>query len=391
MKLPATILIALLLMSAGQASLARGGGGGGGGGGHGGGGGGHGGGGGGHVGGGYGGGGRGYGGSGVERGYGRGYYGGYGGYGGGYGYGGYYDPGYDDNNYNYQPPPPFAADDPLADYYRQQAAASQLAQSQTSVTSMLAPNQNPTQQQLPTDFGGSRMGVVIENVHSAATLDQGNDVRDNFHGSGLFAPTWWKLYKNAWCNPSWPSNWVWNNVDWDALARFWGVSPTKPPDDYDYGDNVKFQDGTVYFGQQPMAKAADYYQQAQLLAAKGAVKPTATTKAVLPAVADWQPLGVFSLVHPTQKYSTMLFQLAVNKQGQLRGNCYNLLTEQLDTVTGAVDKGNSRAAFIVGKNHNVVYDSGLGNLLSAQSPILVHFDKDRRDQLIFVRLRQAKL
>jgi hypothetical protein len=392
MKSRATILICLLLVSAMPASFARGGGGGGGGG-HGGGGGGHGGGGGGHFGGGFHGGeehGGGHEGNGLARGYRNGYYGGYGGY-GGYGYGGY-DPGYNDGGADYQPPPPFAADDPLADYYKQQAAASQLAQSQTSVTSMLAPNQNPTQQQLPTDFGGSNMGVAIQNVRPTASLDQGNDVRDNFHGSGLFAPTWWRIYKNAWCNPAWPSDWVWSSVDWSTLARFWGVSSAKAPDDYDYGDNIKYLDGTVFFGQQAMAKTADYYLQAQMLAAKGAVKPAAaTTKMALPAVADWQPFGVFSLVQPAQKFSTILFELAVNKQGQLRGNCYNLLTDQLDTVTGAVDKSNSRVAFTVGKNHNVVYDSGLGNLLSAQSPILVHFDKDRREQLNLIRLRQAKI
>jgi hypothetical protein len=86
-----------------------------------------------------------------------------------------------------------------------------------------------------------------------------------------------------------------------------------------------------------------------------------------------------------------LFQLAVNRQGLIRGNCYNILTGQLDTVYGAADKTNSRVAFTVGANHSVVYDSGVGNLLTAQSPILVHMSGNQREQMTFVRLRQAKL
>jgi hypothetical protein len=86
-----------------------------------------------------------------------------------------------------------------------------------------------------------------------------------------------------------------------------------------------------------------------------------------------------------------LFQLAVNKQGLVRGNCYNVLTGQLDTIHGAADKTNSRLAFTVGNNRSVIYDSGVGNLLNAQSPILVHMSKDQREQMTMVRLRQAKI
>jgi hypothetical protein len=402
MKLRATILVGLLLLQASPAVLARGGGGGGhggGGGGHGGGGGGHGGGGGGyHGGGGYG----GIGGhAGGELGYSGGHTGGWGngggwgnnhggyGYGGyGYGYGGYGGYGYAGNPYDnsytgagFGNAP--AVGDPLADYYRQQAQASAAAQAQANVSAV------------PMGFGTGFMPVntSIQNstVTEASRVDIGNDVRDNFHGSGLFAPSWWKNYKNAWCNSSWPSDWVWLNVDWDTLANFWGVSSAKPPGDYEFGDNVKYQNEVVYFGDQPTAKAADFYRIAQTLAAKGVVKVVPGTKSPPPSTADWQPLGIFSLVHPTQKFSTTLFQLAVNKQGLVRGNCYNVLTGQLDTIHGAADKTNSRLAFTVGNNRSVIYDSGVGNLLNAQSPILVHMSKDQREQMTMVRLRQAKI
>jgi hypothetical protein len=409
MKLRATILVGLMILQVAPASFARGGGGG-----HGGGGGGHGGGGGGHGGGGYHGGGGGafHGGyspisaghgtselgyrSGLNNGggwgnnhagYGHGYGYGYGGY--GYGYGGnIYDNGYADGGFGNMPVD--GGPDPLADYYRQQAQASTMAQAQTVNT-------------VPAGFGampgmGGAIGMApintsIQNpsMTAASRVDMGNEVRDNFHGSGLFAPAWWKRYKSAWCNQSWPANWVWDNVEWDTLARFWGLSPATPPGDYEFGDNVKYENEEVFFGGQATATASDFYRIAQTLAAKGLVKAPPGTKSLPPTTADWKALGVFSLVHENQKFSTTLFQLAVNKQGLVRGNCYNILTGQLDTIYGAADKSNSRLAFTVGSNRSVIYDSGVGNLLGAQSPILVHMSKDQREQMTLVRLRQAKI
>jgi hypothetical protein len=366
MKLRASLLMSLLLSSSLLACFARGGGGG------------------------HGGGGGRFGG-GAARGFAPGenrfgnggYYGRYpGGYGYGYG-GGYYNPLWnDDDSGNYYPAnPPYTADDPLADYYRQQAAA----QSQATAASMTTPYQSPVnQQQLPTDFGGLQLATVTHSA-TAATVDRANEVRDNFH---VFTQSWWKQYKDAWCNPSWPSNWVWTYTDWDALSRFWGVSAANAPTDYEYGNNVKYVGDVVYYGESPVGDAMAYYKQAQALAEKGLPSATLKTEPASLAVANWRQFGVFSLVRADQTNSTLLFQLAINKAGQIRGNCFNMLTEELSPIFGAVDKSNWRASWTVGKSHNVVYDSGLGNLLSAQSSILVHLDADHTEQYNLVRLRQ---
>jgi hypothetical protein len=328
-----------------------------------------------------------YGYGGLRNGYGYGY-GGYGyGY-GGYGYG-YSTPGYDGSNLtSTQPPAP--QDDPLADYYRQQAAAAQAAQAQTSVSSTLAPPQAQSNQQgeLPADIAGAPLQTALASAQPAITVDVGNSVRDGFHGGGLFTKSWWKAYKNAWYNPLWADDWAWSNTGWLDLADFWGVSKTNEPVEYDYGINIRYEGGQVYYGQSPRAKVADYYRQAQLLASKGQTMPPSKTATAPPMMAAWKPLGVFSLVHAGQKNSTTIFQLAINKEGLLKGNCYNLLTEQLDNVSGAVDKSNWRAAWTAGKSKNVVYDSSLANLLTAQSAILVHLNTEQTDQCNFVRLRQ---
>ena len=49
-----------------------------------------------------------------------------------------------------------------------------------------------------------------------------------------------------------------------------------------------------------------------------------------------------------------------------------------------------RAAWIIGNNKNVVYDSGLSNLLKKQSSVLVHMGKDKTQQWTLVKLQQPK-
>ena len=62
----------------------------------------------------------------------------------------------------------------------------------------------------------------------------------------------------------------------------------------------------------------------------------------------WQPLGVFAMVGEGETKSTNIFQLAVNKDGVIRGNYYNALTDTTEPVYGSVDKKTQRAAWTVG-------------------------------------------
>ena len=85
----------------------------------------------------------------------------------------------------------------------------------------------------------------------------------------------------------------------------------------------------------------------------------------IPNAANWKSLGVFSLVQSGQSNTVSAFQLAVNKQGYIKGNYTNELTGEVEPVQGAVDRKTMRAAWTVGKNKNVVYDTGLSELASA--------------------------
>ncbi len=83
-----------------------------------------------------------------------------------------------------------------------------------------------------------------------------------------------------------------------------------------------------------------------------------------------------------------MFQLAVNKAGTIRGNYYNALTQETKPVHGAGDKKDMRASWMVGTNNTTVYDTGLANLLKAESTCLVHLSKTQTQQWNLIKLNQ---
>ncbi len=101
---------------------------------------------------------------------------------------------------------------------------------------------------------------------------------------------------------------------------------------------------------------------------------------------EWQPLGVFGLIQGDEKEATSIFQMAINKAGVIRGNYYNSLTDLTVPIYGSVDRQTQRAAWIIGERKEVVYETGVGNLAQPETPILIHFGKDRTQQWVLVRL-----
>ena len=99
------------------------------------------------------------------------------------------------------------------------------------------------------------------------------------------------------------------------------------------------------------------------------------------------PLGVFAvLTTEGQSQTDKALQLAINKDGIIRGNFQDFLTEKVTPITGSVDKETQRVAFRAEGNDSVVIETGLYNLTNDEVPVLVHFDKDQQQQRLLVRL-----
>jgi hypothetical protein len=250
--------------------------------------------------------------------------------------------------------------------------------------------------------GAGNAGKYITPGHNTYNIthnqinNTANFVRQNFNWNHMFTPNWWHNHPWAWWNPRWNDRWAWGVTAWPDLASWWGVASNDYPGDYDYGDNIYYQGDTIYYGSQPIESADAYYQQAQLLAQSATDTNTASANSSAsansqaePNEIDWKPMGVFSLVQQNQKDTTTVFQLAVNKTGQIKGNCYSVLTNEVKPVTGAVNKKNMRACWTVGSNKDVVYDTGVKNLLQKQGAILVHLDQNHTEQWLLVRLQEG--
>jgi uncharacterized protein (TIGR03000 family) len=247
---------------------------------------------------------------------------------------------------------------------------------------------------LATDFGFGRVagyggvrgyagvGHYTRAYSGGAIAARGAAVRGGYYRYGAFNTGWWGARPAAWRPVGWNAGRVWGWSTWPVLTGWFGW--TAAPVYYDFGTTIVYQGDQVFNDNQPGPTAAVYYQQAADLAVSAPVNPPAEDKEDV-----WQPLGVFSLVHGDQTDTNDVFQLAVNKAGIIRGNYYNVLTDTTLPVRGAVDKTTQRASWIVGDKKTTVYDTGIANLTKDESPVLIHFDKDRTQQWLLVRVKES--
>jgi hypothetical protein len=170
-------------------------------------------------------------------------------------------------------------------------------------------------------------------------------------------------------------------VPYATIATFCSYAAT--PIIYDYGARVVYEDDLVYYDGDQVATAEEYAAQAANLAATG-LKADPTEKE------EWESLGVFAIIEGDEQEANNIVQIAIDKDGVLRGNYYSALTDTTLTIHGSVDRRTQRAAWTVGDVKDIVYETGLGNLTEPETSMLVHFGKDRTQQWTLVRLEQPE-
>jgi len=153
---------------------------------------------------------------------------------------------------------------------------------------------------------------------------------------------------------------------------------------YSYGENVYYEGDSVYYGDQVVATADEYAQQAQTLVASA------------PEVGDnveWMSLGVFALTQDGQASGpepSLFLQLAISKEGVISGTLNNKATNETQTVEGVADKKSQRSAWnVVGKTRPIM-ETGIFNLTEDDQAMIMTIQatsiKDFATQL--VRLRE---
>jgi hypothetical protein len=238
-------------------------------------------------------------------------------------------------------------------------------------------------------YASASRGVAVSGnaghytAYRSATVmhNQGAYYRNGFGGYNYFNAGWYTAHPAAWRAAAWTAGSYWAWAPYANLATFCGYPAT--PVVYDYGSNVVYEDNSVYYNGEQTATAEEYATQATDLAVAGqAAKPQEKE--------DWQSLGVFGLIQGDEKEANNIFQIAINKDGVLRGNYYSALTDTTVPIYGSVDKKTQRAAWIVGDKKETVYETGFGNLSQPETSVLVHFGKEKTQQWMLVRLEPPK-
>jgi hypothetical protein len=210
----------------------------------------------------------------------------------------------------------------------------------------------------------------------------GGAVRAGYANPSTFNAGWYSAHPSAWSTPSWRAGAAWSTPAYPQVAGNLGLSAAAAPN-YAYGSSVVYQGNNVYVEGQEAGTVQQYAEQATAIAAQGqAASP--------PQTDDWQALGVFALVQGNETNSNTVFQLAVNKDGLIRGNYYDGATDATTDVYGSVDKKTQRAAWTIGKKKDRVFEAGVYNLTQPECPCLLHLGSEKTDQLLLVRLEQPQ-
>lgn len=231
---------------------------------------------------------------------------------------------------------------------------------------------------------GSGTGSVINGrglnrVPASTRYTTATAVRSNYHASDVYSPGWYSKHPNAWSAKKLAAGNVWDICTWDAASRYLGYGGAAPRY-YDYGNNVTYHEGSVYLNDENLGTPEQFYKQAANLAASGATSS--------PGDGDWLPLGVFAFTRPNERRSHATMQLAVNKQGLIRGNYTDDATGVTQVVEGSLDRKTQRVAFSDGDKAGHIIETGLYNLTRDESPALLHSNKDEAEQWLLVRLKK---
>jgi hypothetical protein len=186
-------------------------------------------------------------------------------------------------------------------------------------------------------------------------------------------------YPGAWAPTNIASASLYANPGYTAAAGQLGMNAQPSP--YDYGSNVVVQPDAVYVNGDAAGSPQQFEDQAAQLASAGrSAQPDPNGK--------WLPLGVFAVAPDNNAASSdSIFQIAINRDGIIRGNYHNRKTDKVEPIVGAADKNSQRAAWTIGNDQTPVYDAGLANLTKDSTPILVHTGGGQSHQVTLARLQ----
>jgi hypothetical protein len=222
----------------------------------------------------------------------------------------------------------------------------------------------------------------------AGRIDNRDQWRDNRNARRDYVHDHMKRYplrRDFWQGHPYWARWAWTRpYRWATWAAVTGWFAWPRANTYAYGENVYYQDNSVYYGEDVVATSDQYAQQAYDI-----------TEAA-PAVSEddeWMQLGVYAITQDGEASGappTMFLQLAVSKTGVIAGMFFDQTSDESMEIEGAIDKKSQRTAW-VGKGMKwPIMETGISNLTEEAAPALVHFEDGQTQQVLLVRLDDPK-
>lgn len=114
--------------------------------------------------------------------------------------------------------------------------------------------------------------------------------------------------------------------------------------------------------------------------------PAEPTETAAPGDEAWMPLGVFALRSAKEPQANLVLQMAVNREGVLRGSQFHTGTQTAENVTGAVDKQSLLAVWRVGEDRQTAFETTLGDLTKIEGGLTLRFSDGRREDWKLIQI-----
>jgi hypothetical protein len=103
---------------------------------------------------------------------------------------------------------------------------------------------------------------------------------------------------------------------------------------------------------------------------------------------EWFPLGVYSLMTGPNDNGTRMLQLAVDRDGNLSGTYYDMITDTSHRVSGRIRQSSQRASWSIDTNEQLTFYAPLDQLTQQQGIVTVQMPGGEQQWQI-VRLQNA--
>lgn len=186
---------------------------------------------------------------------------------------------------------------------------------------------------------------------------------------------------NNWFNRDFYDRYNRNPAFWNARADYWRRNAWG-----DYNSWLGYGWGAPYYYDDSDGLYYSYSSDNS----SSENSPPPSTSTYTPAPNEWYPIGIFALSSSpeTAPTSNFVYQLAINRQGEVGGTLFNTSTNLVYDVVGSLNKETQAVSFRVADDTAPIMSTGLFNLTQDQTQILVQFMNGSKQTWTLTRLKQ---